>query len=102
MTRNTPMTREEQTPLTLQDIHAEIKRREVEFQMSSRDFTQAYAADNLPAGITQDEAAEWDFLLQLQQEIEQIEDCFRGKYLTCINPKKEEDDARPNPFDLAA
>jgi hypothetical protein len=66
MMSNTPMTQDEQVQLTLQDVRSALDRFETETGFSEREFTQAWGASSLPAEITEEEAAEWDYLLQLR------------------------------------
>lgn len=89
MLRDTPMTQDEQTQVTtLQDVRSALERFEAETGLSEREFTQALASKNLPPQVTEEEAVEWDFLLQMRTDIENYEAACRNRYLQLIKPSK--------------
>lgn len=89
MLRDIPMTQDEQGQVTtLQDVRSALERFEVETGLSEREFIQALASKTPPPQVTEEEAVEWDFLLQMRTDIENFEAECRNNYLHLIKPSK--------------
>ena len=103
MANNTPMTQDEQVQLTPQDVRSALRRFEKETGLSEKEFTLLLATESsLPAEITEEEAAEWEYLLQLRAEIESYDAECRKEYLSFIDDSEIPETGTRNPNALAA
>ena len=95
------MNEHDQVPVSREEVESLLRDFESQYRASSQVFLRSVSpADEL--SVSEDDEAEWRYLLDVLSDFEQLEKDLRGRYLDTIDDSESPGDYSRHSHDLAA